>query len=535
MRPDRAVHAGRHPTLRTEIIINAATQETRIAILEDGKLAEILVERPEAGRLVGNIYKGTVTSVLPGMQAAFVDIGIEKSAFLHARDIGERPESFDEDDDEGDGDDRNGDDGPRERKTRGVRRYTPIQKLVQKGQEILVQITKEPIGTKGPRVTTELSLPGRFVVLMPYSDHTGVSRKIAGWAERRRLRTLVTSLMPENCGVIVRTVAQNKGEKELTSDLKHLSRTWARIRSKARRLPTQSLLHSELGMTTSLIRDLFSEEIERVVVDDKATYRDIQTYLKNTAPHLRDRVLLYDEKEPIFDAYGIEEEMSNATNRRVPLRKGGFLVIDHTEAMVTIDVNTGRYVGRHDQESTILNINMEAAEEIARQLRLRDIGGIIVIDFIDMSVETNRKKVMDEMHRALKPDRSRITVGERLSEFGLLEMTRQRVRPSLMYTYSELCPTCAGIGRVPSPDSTVTRLERWLKRLRADRGETRLVLEVNPSVGSFLREDVEKRLKALRRATGSRIILEDDARIEVDAFRFSSVKTSKNLTERYSV
>ena len=523
--------------MRTEIIINAATQETRIAILENGRLAEILVERPDNERLVGNVYKGTVTSVLPGMQAAFVDIGLEKSAFLHARDMEGSPENFDEDDDEDEDDDDEADEGEdsgsKGRGRRGRRRIPPIQDLLEKGQEVLVQITKEPIGTKGPRVTTDLSLPGRFSVLMPYSEHLGVSRKIAGWGEKRRLRALVKPLIPENCGVIVRTVAEGKGEDELTSDIKHLTRTWARIRSRAKRLPAPALLHAELGMTTSLIRDLFNDEVERVVIDSKAIYREILAYLKNTAPHLENRVLLFNEKEPVFDAYGIEEEIENATNRRVPLRKGGFLVIDHTEAMVTIDVNTGRYVGRRDQETTILNINLEAAHEIARQLRLRDIGGIIVIDFIDMSIEPNRRRVWDEFSKALRPDRSRINVGERLSEFGLLEMTRQRVRPSLLYTYSETCPTCNGSGRVPGPDTTVTKLERWLKRLRADNGRSKLVLEVCPSVADYLRQDDERRLKALRKATASQVILEDDGRLSVEDFRFSDLKTAEDLTSRY--
>jgi len=514
--------------LKTEIIINVATQETRIAILEDGQLVEILVERPDNERLVGNIYKGTVTSILPGMQAAFVDIGMERSAFLHARDIGGSPERFDVDEDDEEEEER-----PDRRSNGHESRYTPIQNLLTKGQEVIVQITKEPIGTKGPRITTDLSLPGRFIVLMPYADHIGVSRKITNWNEKRRLKQLVTDLRPDNCGVIVRTVAQGKGEEELVKDLTALNRIWERIRRKAKRTAAPALLHSELGMTTSLVRDLFNDEVERVVVDSKPVYRDILAYLKGTAPHLRSRVFYYAEKEPVFDAYGIEQEIQSATNRRVPLRKGGFLVIDHTEAMVTIDVNTGRYVGRNNQEMTIFNINLEAAHEIARQLRLRDIGGIIVIDFIDMMVEANKRRVLEEFIRALKHDRSRINVGEQISEFGLLEMTRQRVRPSLLYTYSEPCPACKGSGRVQSSDTTVTKIERWLKRLRAADGERRLVLEVSPTVGAYLREDSQRRLKALRRATGAQLILEDNSQMEMDGYRFSSLHTAENLTEKY--
>lgn len=517
--------------MKTEIIINAATQETRIAILEDSRLAEILVERPDNERLVGNIYKGTVTSVLPGMQAAFIDIGLERSAFLHARDIGGSPERFGEDAEEEDVEDER----PGRRTNGSDARYTPIQNLLTKGQEVIVQVTKEPIGTKGPRVTTDISLPGRFIVLMPYADHIGVSRKISNWAEKRRLKQLVTSLRTENCGVIVRTVADGKGEDELVKDINALNRIWARIRRKAKRLAAPALIHSELGMTTSLIRDLFSDDVERVVVDSKPVYRDIITYLKGTAPHLRSRVVHHTDKEPIFDAFGIEEEIQNATNRRVPLRKGGFLVIDHTEAMVTIDVNTGRYVGRNNQEATILNINLEAANEIARQLRLRDIGGIIVIDFIDMMAEANKRRVLEEFLRPLRHDRSRINVGEHISEFGLLEMTRQRVRPSLLYTFSVPCPACKGVGRVESTDTTVTKIERWLKRARAANGDRRLVLEVHPTVGAYLREDSQRRLKALRRTTGAHIMLEDTTQLEIDGYRFSSLRTAENLTDKYEV
>ena len=514
--------------MKTEIIINVATQETRIAILEDGRLAEILVERPDDQRLVGNIYKGIVTSILPGMQAAFVEIGLERSAFLHARDIGFHPDIMDVDETEDEDEDE------LDLKKAQEVRYTPIQQLLSKGQEVIVQVTKEPIGTKGARLTTSLSLPGRFAVLMPYASHIGVSRKISNWGEKRRLKQLAQALRPDNCGIIIRTVAEGRGEEELTRDINHLTRIWDRVRRKAKRLAAPALLHSELGMTSSLIRDLFNDDVDRVVVDSKRVYRDIMSYLRSTAPHLRNRVVLYAEKEPIFDAFGIEEEIENATNRRVPLRKGGYLVIDHTEAMITVDVNTGRYVGRNNQEATILNINLEAAEEIARQLRLRDIGGIIAVDFIDMAVEANKRRVWEEFVRALKHDRSRINVAEHISEFGIFEMTRQRVRPSLLYTYSEPCPTCKGSGRVQSPDTTVTKLERWLKRLRASKGERRLVLEVHPMVAGYLREDDERRLKALRRATGVQLILEDNADLEIEGYRFSSLTTAEDLTQHFA-
>ncbi|MCK5329628.1 MAG: Rne/Rng family ribonuclease, partial [Candidatus Latescibacteria bacterium] len=412
--------------MRTEIILNIAVHETRIAILEDGRLVEILVERPESERMVGNIYKGTVNAVLPGMQAAFIDIGTPKSAFLHASDVSDAASNYERFFEEVDEEDEE-----ENEKRRPPRKFVPIQDRLKKNQEILVQITKEPISTKGPRATSELSLPGRFTVLIPDDDHIGVSRKIKDWSEKRRLKRLTREVKPDNFGVIVRTVAKSKGEAEVKNDIKQLIRLWEKIRKTSQKTKAPALIHREMGITSSLIRDLFSEDVDRLVIDSKREYKKILSYVKSVSPGLRSKIELYDDNTPIFDAFQIEKEIEKAYSRRVELKAGGSLVIDHTEALVAIDVNSGRYVGRRNQEETVFKINMEAAREIACQLRLRDLGGIIVVDFIDMAIAKNRKKVEDELYAATRRDRSKMNFST-LSEFGLLEMTRQRVRPSLL-------------------------------------------------------------------------------------------------------
>ncbi|RKY74810.1 MAG: hypothetical protein DRQ14_00745 [Candidatus Latescibacterota bacterium] len=501
--------------VRTEIVLNSAIHETRIAILEDGRLVELLVERPEQERMVGNIYKGVVQNVLPGMQAAFVDIGTGKNAFLHASDVWDL------------------DFLDLEEERHGRPGHAPIQQKLRKGQEILVQVTKEPIGDKGPKVTTAISLPGRFVVLAPGQEELlGVSRKITDPAERRRLRKLASSLRPEHCGVIVRTVAKGKGEKEIGGEIKKLAKLWEKVLKASQKVRAPALLHREMGITSSLVRDLFSEDVDRVVVDSKKEYKRILSYLKEVSPHLRERVELYDGELPIFDAFHIEEQVEEALGRRVELKTGGFLVIDHTEALVAIDVNTGRYVGRYDQEDTILKINLEAAREIARQLRLRDIGGIIVIDFIDMASPRNRRRVEQELAEALKRDRARTNILP-INQFGLLEMTRQRMRPSLLYTFSEPCPVCGGVGRVQGRDTTVTKIERCLKRARVYSGERKFVLRVHPSVAEYLSEDRNRRLKLLQKSAKVKVELEEDRELSIEDFRVISERTGEDVTERY--
>ena len=504
----------------TEILINRGIHESRIAIVENGHLAEIWVERPDSERMVGDVYKGTVCAVLPSLQAAFVEIGLERTAFLQVRDMGEA----DRGDIEGGGSSRNG---------RRSRNYPPIQTLLEKGQTLLVQIAKEPIGTKGARVTTQLSLAGRFVVLMQSGDWVGVSRKITSWNERRRLRDLVRSLRPPKCSVIVRTEGRDMTEKDFKRDIKQLTKSYDKLARRSKRSATPALVHKEMGMTSSVIRDLFTENVDRVVVDSKELYNDIVDYLKSVSPSLTKRVEYYRDKKPIFDALGVERELDKANDREVWMRRGGAIVIDHAEAGTFIDVNSARSVGSRDQEESNLRTNIEAANEIARQLRLRDIGGIIVIDFIDMYDERNRKKVVDQLIDETRRDRAKVSISPQISEFGLVEMTRQRVRPNLLHTHSEPCPTCGGTGRVMGADTTMTKIERWLMRSRAGNGDRRYLLRVHPDVAAYMSEDRDSRLKSIRRATKARLEVEEDGSLSPQDFRFISRKRSLDVTAEF--
>src|SRR5256885_7366441 len=464
--------------MRREIVINAGRHESRIALLEDKELVEVMVERPEAVRRVGDIYKGRVNAVLPGMQAAFVDLGLEKSAFLHASDL--QPDSDLDDlfEDEEETEDRKGGGGGRGRGRR-EEAAPRIEDALKKGQELLVQITKEPIGTKGPRVTTQVSLPGRYLVLMPGHDHVGVSRKIEDRAERARLKGLIKEIRPKNAGVIVRTVGAEQGKKEFPSDIKYLEQLWEKIAKQ--RVKAPALLHQEMEFTTGLIRDIFTEDVTQLTLGSKEEDQRILKYLATYAPELKSRVKLYRGEAPIFDHFGIEGEIEKAMERKVWLKKGGYITIDQTEALVAIDVNTGRFTGKKRQEDTILKTNVEAAEEIARQLRLRDLGGIIVLDFIDMESEANKKAVLDTLRNRLKRDRSR-TKAFAVSELGLVEMTRQRQRPSLGTYFSQDCPECGGTGKVLSLASATLRIQRMLRRVGLRAKEKLLLLRVHPDL-----------------------------------------------------
>jgi ribonuclease G len=509
--------------VRKEIIINVAMNETRIAILEEGQLVELWVERSEKERMVGHIFKGVVTSVLPGMQAAFVDIGLPKRAFLHISDVSdaitESSTLLDAPDEE---------DLPRKSR----KKDTPIQDLLKKNQDILVQVIKEPIGTKGPRVTTQISLPGRLLVLIPNADHLGISRKIDGWSERKRLKKMVTTVRPEGFGLIVRTIGKGKKEEDFRQDIEQLQKTWERVKVKAKKVKAPALVLKEMGITSSLIRDLFTEDIDRLVLDSKREYDEIITYLKSVSPALCSHVKLHADETPIFDAYDIESEIDKTLQRKVWIKKGGYIVIDHTEALVTIDVNTGRYVGKGNQAETVFKTNMLAANEIARQLRLRDIGGIIVIDFIDMDDAQHRRRVFSEMKKNLKRDRSKTSILE-MSEFGLVEMTRQRVRPSLIHTFREACPTCEGTGRVSSSITVLTKIDRWLKRAAAHLKKERLLLVVSPSVREHLLRNRSEQLSKLRRQYHMKIQVEADSTLRMDRYRIYSMTSQRDITDQF--
>jgi ribonuclease G len=565
--------------VKREILINGSQRETRVAILEDDRLVELLVDRPDHRRTVGDIYLGRVEAVLPGMQAAFVDIGQEKSAFLHASDLlepeeDEEPgEDVDEDPDadpseaadpavaEGTPAERQPDWRGRDRRRRGrnrggdggnggerpqgevrqreisPRRALPnIQDILKKGQTLPVQVTKEPIGTKGCRVTAQISLPGRFLVYMPYASKVGVSRKIESREQRGKLREMVSKLLPKDAGgVIVRTVAEGVTEEHFRREIESLLALWRKINRKktfVRRAP--ALLQRETSLTRGIIRDLFSAKVDALHVDSKELYNEIEQYLTQIDPELIGRVHLYTESTPLFDKFDIESEIRDLFKARVELPTGGSIIIQPTEALVSIDVNTGRYTGKKDPEKTILRTNLEAAREIARQIRLRDIGGIIVCDFIDMETRSNRDKVLQELRTHLGRDRAR-TKAFAVSELGLVEMTRQRVRPSLWHSMTTDCPTCAGTGRVFTPEVVARRLERALKRAGHEHRERQLTVRLHPEVALYLLEEEPKLLQTLSKLTGLDLELRDDPMIRLDEFRLMSRPAGRDVTELYAV
>ncbi|MBI1799225.1 MAG: Rne/Rng family ribonuclease [Candidatus Eisenbacteria bacterium] len=490
--------------MKQKIIINADSYETRIAILEDDELAELFVERAEQRRHVGDIYRGRVNAVLPGMQSAFVDLGLPKTGFLHASDLAESLDAFDDISDLDEAGDKS------------RRRRAPVLKIedmLKKGQEVLVQITKESIGTKGPRVTAQISLPGRFCVLMPGVEHVGVSRRIEDRAERQRIKAIITDVRPKGVGLIARTAGEGKGDADFDADVKHLHKLWQKIERKSGTVRAPALVHRELEMTASLIRDLFTADVEEVYIDDKDSFSEIQSYLKAVSPELRDRVILYKGREPIFDAFAIEPQIEKTFERKVWLKKGGTICIDHAEALVAIDVNTGRFTGKKNQEETIFRTNLEAAREVPRQLRLRDIGGIIVVDFIDMEIEANKRAVLDELRAELRKDRAR-TKAFAVSDLGLIEMTRQRERSSLLHYYTEDCPHCDGLGKVPSPETMLVKLERAMRRVAAMGTERRITVRVAPEVALFFVEQEGRRFAELEKRFKLRVELKDDPQLK---------------------
>jgi ribonuclease G len=501
-------------------LVSATPQESWVAILEDEQLVELMFDRPDQGRMVGDIYLGRVEAILPGIQAAFVDIGTEKAGFLHVSDL-ER----DEDEEEGNGDGgRNG---------RRPRKYPPIQDQLRKGQELLVQVTKEPISTKGPRLTAQISLPGRFLVYMPFSSHVGVSRKIEDREERSRLRRMAKEIVPDNSGgVIVRTVGEEVTEETLRKEFKRLHSNWKKIQRKSGSGRPPLLAHEEMKLIGGIIRDLFSDKFDAIRIDDKAILNEVKQYVRNVDPDLEERVHFHEGARPLFDEYKIEDEIQKAFRRKVDLPSGGYIIIEPTEALVSIDVNTGRFTGRKDPENTILRTNLDAAREIAKQLRLRDIGGIIVCDFIDMDSQANRDKVLHELRSHLGRDRARTKAFE-VSGLGLVEMTRQRVRPSLFHALTEPCEHCGGTGRLYTPETVVRRIERSLKRAAANGQEQSLVVRVHPEIALQLREAEPDFLKRLGKKTQLRLNLRDDPLMRQDEFRLLSGASETDVTGKY--
>ncbi|MCK4412571.1 MAG: Rne/Rng family ribonuclease [Candidatus Eisenbacteria sp.] len=504
-----------------EIVINADPIETRVGVLEDATLVEFKAEREEDRRRVGEIYKGRVSKVLPGMEAAFIEIGLPKAAFVHVSDMLASMldlDAFDLDDSA----------GPR----RSTRTGLAIQDLIERGQEILVQIVKEPIGTKGAKVSGRISLPGRYLVLMPGLGRIGVSRKIADREERSRLKTILKELKPRNAGLICRTASEGQSKRELAQDVRYLVGLWKDIEAEAAKCEAPAVIHRDLGMATGLIRDVFTSQVDRLVIDSKEVYKEILRYLRVVAPELKSRVKLFTGEGPIFDEYGIEAEIVKSFDRKVWLRKGGYIVIESTEAMVTIDVNTGRFTGRKSQEDTILKTNLEAAKEVARQLRLRDLGGIVVVDFIDMEEEESRRALMDAFRTALRHDRAR-TKAYPLSDLGLIEMTRQRVREPLLHYFTEDCACCGGSGKALSLPASAMRVERSLRRLGARTKEKEIQLCIHPDLAVYLFDERGERISRLESQYGLVIDVREDPRLRRDEVRIFFARMNKDVTAEF--
>jgi ribonuclease G len=488
-----------------KIIVNCDNRATRVALLEKGKLVELDIERPLQYRVVGNLYKGTVANVLPGMQAAFVDIGLEKNSFLYVDDI-----SSDWD----------------EESPPPVR--GSIDKLLHVGEDIMVQVIKEPYGSKGARVTGQITIPGRYLVLVPGADYIGVSRRIESQAERDRLRREVESLKPDHLGLIVRTVAEGVDSDVMAQDLQFLVQLWNRILSRFQQKTAPAILYQDLSLTCRIARDLFVEEFSSFLIDNEHEYDKVREIVDYISPHLKNKVKLYREDEPIFERYGVEAELEKALARQVWLKSGGYLVFDETEALTVVDVNTGRYIGRRNLADTILKTNLEAAEEIARQVRLRDIGGIIIIDFIDMSIEDHRRKVIDKLNNAIKNDRTKTYVLG-LTNLGLVEMTRKKVRQDLSEYLQQPCPYCGGSGRVLTPLVISTRVESQLKQQLKEEKSRAVLVEMHHEVAAIIIGSGGGNLKKLEDELGRHIFIRGTEDIHLEQHRIIARGSHKEI------
>ncbi len=494
-----------------EIAISIAREETRVAVLDNGVVTDLYGDRAKHKDFVGNIYKGLVAKVLPGMQAAFVDIGMEKAAFMHVSDLSMETEPGDTLVD--------GDDEDRESEMPKPRRQSskPIEQLISEGQELMVQISKGPIGTKGPRVTTYVSLPGRYLVFMPSVEHIGVSRRIPRDEERARLKDIMKRVRRPGCGYIVRTVSEGVKEDELRSDVDFLHVLWQDILTKREQPGVPALLHKDLSLSFRVVRDLFSRKVDRLLIDSRSEYEAVRDFVQRFSPEQSARIHYYDKEEPLFDYLGIEQELARAMSRRVWLKSGGYLVIDHTEAMTVIDVNTGRFVGKRDQEETILRNNLEAAKEIAYQVKLRGIGGIIIVDFIDMEREKNRDKVYHALVDAMSPDKARTRIS-RVSDLGLIEISRERVREDLLRSLSEPCHYCVGRGYTKSPTTVVYEIFRELRRIGNEAEQQRIVIGAHPTVVGLMQDEERQGLEDLERRCSARIIVTADDKLHLEQF-----------------
>lgn len=500
--------------MANELIINVTLGETRVARLENGVVTELTIERKHEEVIVGNIYKGKVARVMPGMQAAFIDIGLERTAFLHASDVVKDLLNYE--DEASLKEDVSGEDEI-SRSERRKDDNSSIENLLQDGKEILVQIEKEPLGTKGARVTSHISLPGRYLVYMPTVDHIGVSRRIGDAEERRRLKEMLCKVKKTRGGFIVRTMSSGVTEKELSDDVEYLTNTWKEVEKKVSGVKAPGLVHADLDVLSRVVRDQFTPDVNRLVIDSKESYEKICEFVAKFCPKGKNNVELYEGTEPIFDAFGIEIEITRALGQKVWLKSGGYIIIEQTEALTAVDVNTGRFVGRRNVEDTILKTNLEAVKEIVYQLRLRSIGGIIIIDFIDMERAADRTKVYNSLKEALKSDRARTTI-TKISELGLVEMTRKRTREDLRRQLTNTCHYCEGKGYLKSPTTICFEIFREICREATEFKGKQIVVLCHPSVAGVLYDEERPWLEVLEERFTKRIHIKSNQDYHLEQF-----------------
>jgi ribonuclease G len=491
-----------------EMVFNCTDHETRIAVLENGLLANIYIERTAESGIVGNIYIGKVVRVLPGIQAAFVDIGLDRTAFLYVADI--RPD-FSDLEYLMTGEEDNGEEDVADFERKLARKeYTyHIEDLITEGQEILVQVSKEPIGSKGARLTTNISLPGRNLVFMPTVNHVGISRRIQDEEERKKLREVIEKLRPEKQGFIARTVSEGKGEEELRADVDYLTRLWDTIQSKKDKVGVPGLVHREIGIALRAIRDIYTNDVSRIIVDSRKEYQQITEFMETFMPKANYYLELYDKKEPIFDFFGVELDISRALNKKVWLKSGGYIIIETTEALSAIDVNTGKYVGKRNLEETILNTNLEAVKELSYQIRLRNIGGIIIIDFIDMENEAHREKVFNALKEEMEKDKCKTNI-LKISELGLIEMTRQRNGKNIDRILCDTCPYCEGKGLIKSLKTICYDIFREVEREGIQSLAGTICILANPEIADLLLEDEKNTIEKLEEKMKKKIVIKVD-------------------------
>lgn len=493
--------------MSTEIIINVASEETRVALLENKEVVEIYIDRRREGGLVGNVYKGRVAKILPGIQAAFVDIGLERAAFLYVSDAGADAEEYA----------RMIEEEGLEGRTDFKSTLHSIEDILQEGQEVVVQVSKEPIGTKGARITSYISLPGRYLVLMPTVDHIGVSRRIKDGKERVRLKEMVQAFKKPGMGYIVRTASEGVDSDALMADAEFLELLWQNIQKKREGVSAPALLYSELDLVFRTVRDMFTTKVDRLVIDSRTEYERIKEFVRLYLPVMLSRVELYEGEDPIFDAYDIEAEINRALDKKVWLKSGGYIIIDHTEALTVIDVNTGKYVGKRDPEETITQTNLEAVKEVAYQLRLRNIGGIIIIDFIDMEKEKNREKVFHAMQEAFSEDPARTNI-IRMSELGLIEMSRKRTRENLMRTLCEPCSYCGGRGYTKSAMTVCYEIFRKIRKISRGTKDKKILVTVHPSVANLIFDEERQIIEEMEKEYQKRIVIKGDVGIHIEEY-----------------